>query len=261
MRALAHLLVLGAWLAGPAAAAAAPAVPPAPTRWVTDGAGFLSPSVRQELDARLEQYQARTGHQVLVWIAGSAGGEPIEDFAVRAFAAWRVGRKGIDDGLAIFIFAADRKIRFEVGYGLEDKVPDIIASRIIREVMTPRLQAGDRDGAVVAGVDATLAAISGTSGGEGAAAGAEQGARRGFEPGAVPRSARRPGRPLGLGQLILFGIIGLAFLILLITHPSFALFLLFNLLSGGRGGGGGGGGGGFSGGGGRSGGGGASGSW
>jgi uncharacterized protein len=283
-RAWRALLLLGAaMLAGTLGAAgraawAAPATPPAPTRWVTDSAGFLSPQARAGLDQQLEAYQARTGHQVLVWIAPSTGGEALEDFTVRAFAAWRVGRKGSDDGLAIFVFADDHRVRFEVGYGLEGQVPDAIASRIIGEIMVPRLRAGDRDSAVSAGVDATLAVIDGKPWDQVFAAGAPPGATgtdltSGVAPGAggaagEPGVAPSPGGrrqvhgPTSLFGRILLWIAGIIFVIILITHPSFALWLLFTLLSGGRdGGGGGGGGGGFSGGGGRSGGGGASGSW
>jgi uncharacterized protein len=277
-------LVRAATLATPVAAAPAPvpapgqpAVPPAPVRWVTDQAGFVSPGVRQELDARLEQVQARTGHQVLVWIGTTLGSEPIEDFAVRAFAAWRVGRKGIDDGLVIFLFPADRKVRFEVGYGLEGQLPDVIASRIIRDVMAPRLRAGDHDGAVVHGVEATLAildgqpwsrAIDAQAAGTDLTAGAPGAApETPGEPGAfAPRASPGAGRPQvhhGLLYNVVKWILIVAVLLFLITHPSIALWLLLSFSGGGRDGGGwsGGGGGGFSGGGGRSGGGGASGSW
>jgi len=119
-------------------ATAAP-LPPSPTRWVDDQAAFLSPATRSALDARLEGYQRATGHQVVVWIGKTLGDTPLDDWAVRTFAAWKLGRKGFDDGIAMFILADDRAIDIEVGYGLEDKVPDAVASRIIREVMAPRL--------------------------------------------------------------------------------------------------------------------------
>ena len=146
--------------------------------------------------------------------------------------------------------AADRKLRFEVGYGLEGVVPDAIASRVINEVIVPRIQAGDRDGAVTGGMDAVMTVIGG--GGLAAQSGRNN---RG-----------RDQRPMTLGQIIVFGIIGLIVLFIFVTNPTLALYLLASILSGGggrRGGGGwgGGGGGGFGGGGGRSGGGGASGSW
>jgi len=219
-------------------AAAAP-LPPSPTRWVDDQAAFLSPATRSALDARLEGYQRATGHQVVVWIGKTLGDTPLDDWAVRTFAAWKVGRKGFDDGIAMFILADDRAIDIEVGYGLEDKVPDAVASRVIREVMTPRLRAGDRDGAVIAGVDAVLAAIEGKPwSGSGATAPPDHG------PSAM--------------TWILGGLGVIAFLIFAVTHPRMALLLLWTFV---RSAGGGGGGGGFSGGGGRSGGGGSRGHW
>jgi uncharacterized protein len=248
-KAAARLVVAGVF----ATLSAEAALPPAPTRWVTDEAAFLSEPVRQALDAKLEEYQQRTGHHVLVWIGRSTGLVPIEDFAVSAFQAWRVGRQGIDDGLVLFLFADDRKVRVEVGYGLEARVPDAIASRIIQETIVPKIRAGDKDGAVQSGVDALLAAIDG-----GAAAG-----DRAERP---PPAAGESGP--STAQKVLWAVVLLALLLFVVTHPSLALYMLVNLLSssggGYRGSGGGGwssGGGGYSGGGGRSGGGGATGSW
>jgi uncharacterized protein len=210
----------------------------------------MSPQAAASLDSRLQSYEQSTGHQLIVYIGQTTGDDPIDDWAVRAFQQWKVGRKGIDDGLVLFIMAADRKLRFEVGYGLEATVPDAIASRVINEVIVPRIQNGDPDGAVTSGMDAVMTVIGG-----------------GSLP-AAPRTGNRSreSQPFSLGQLILFGIIGLIVLAVFVTNPSLAMYLLFSILSGGRGGGGrdgwgGGGGGGFGGGGGRSGGGGASGSW
>ena len=246
--ALARLLFAGVALAPCEARAELPA---APARWVTDSAGFLSEGTRQELDGRLETYERQSGHHLLVWIGRTTGGVPLEDFTVRAFAAWKVGRKGLDDGLVLFAFSDDRTVRVEVGYGLEGQVPDAIASRIIRETIVPRVQAGDRDGAIRAGIAALIAAIEGQT--------AEP------EPAAGPASGRPPpdggARSLGIGQMVLIGLAVIGFLILFATNPALATYLLFSILSGGRGGGGGGGAGGYSGGGGRGGGGGASGSW
>jgi uncharacterized protein len=217
---------------------------------VTDTAHFMSPQAAASLDSRLQSYDQSTGHQLIVYIGQTTGDAPIDDWAVRAFQQWKVGRKGIDDGLVLFIMAADRKLRFEVGYGLEPTVPDAIASRVINEVIVPRIQSGDLDGAVTSGMDAVMTVIGG-----GSLPAAQRGVNRGREP-----------QGFTLGQLILFGIIGLIVLAVFVTNPGLAMYLLFSILSGGRGGGGrddwgGGGGGGFSGGGGRSGGGGASGSW
>jgi len=216
--------------------------PPLPRRWVTDGPGLLTPGTRAGLDQRLEAYQRGTGHQVLVWIGTGTGGIPLEDWTVQAFAAWKPGRSGADDGLVLFVFTADHKIRMEVGYGLEGQMPDAVAAAIIRETIAPALGRGDPDGALNAGVDRVLQTLGG-----------ETGAR----PAQAQGQSVRPWTPL---RWFLLGGLGLALLVLAVTHPGLALWLLSSLLSGG-GRGGGGSGGGFSGGGGRSGGGGASGSW
>ena len=231
-------------------------IPEAPTEWVTDTQNFLSPEAVRIINARLSEYQQATGHQLIVYITPTTGDTPIEDWAVRAFAKWKVGRKGLDDGLALFIMPQDRRIRIEVGYGLEALIPDAIASRVINEVMVPRIQAGQRDEAVTAAIDSLTRVIDRQS-------------------GALPAETQPPeSTPLSGLRSIFYGIIGVLILGLLITHPSLALYFLTSILSGGRGtvrggsggfGWGGGGfdwvGGGFSGGGGRSGGGGASGSW
>lgn len=230
-------------------AGAAPALPEAPTRFVTDNAGLLSSAGAEALNTRLAAYQRGTGHQVLVYVDRTTGDVPFEDWAVRAFEKWRVGRAGIDDGAVLFLFTGDRRMRIEVGYGLEGRVPDAVAKRIIDERIAPRLRAGDGDGAVRAGVDALMAAIGGSPAGAGG-------------PDEAP--ARLPGWVAVVVALLFFGLLGVG-----ATHPSLAAWLLFTVASGrGRGGGGftggggfSGGGGGFSGGGGRSGGGGASGSW
>ncbi len=211
------------------------AAPPAPSHRVEDHAAFLAPATRDALDAKLTAYERATGHQIVVWIDRTLGGAPIDDWAVKTFAAWKLGRKGIDDGLAIFIFADDRAIAIEVGYGLEERVPDAIASRVIREVMTPKLQAGERDAAVTAGVDAVLAAIEG----------------RPWSAPAVSPSAE----PEAL-HWAFYAIFGVLALFLFIKYPRAAMWILWSFVSRGRGGGGG-----FGGGGGRSGGGGARGHW
>src|SRR3972149_5542913 len=78
-------------------------IPPAPTRWVTDEASFMSAEAARTLDSQIEKYAASSGHQLLVYIGKSTGDAPIVDWAVRAFKAWKIGRKGMDDGLALFI--------------------------------------------------------------------------------------------------------------------------------------------------------------
>ena len=243
-RPLAVLALAGA--VAVSSAAAQTQVPPVPDRWATDEAGFLSSRTVEALDARLESFEQQTGHQVLVWIGRTLGKNAVlEDWAVRTFEAWKVGRRGLDDGLVLFIFAEDRQVRIEVGYGLEDKVPDVYAYRVIDNILIPGFRAGRPDEAVGAAVTALLGYISGEG----------------------------TGAPRGRSTVhnIFGGLVVLILIIIFITNPSLAFWLLINILGGGRGGGrgggwggggwGGGGGGGFSGGGGRSGGGGASGSW
>jgi len=222
----AHSLILAVGLA----------VAATPNTWVTDGTGFLSPTVHQELEDRLSQHNAGSGLQILLWIGNPQLDGSVEDWSARAFKSWGVGRKGLDDGVILFIFPGARKIRIEVGYGLEGVLTDARAARIIRDEMAPRLQGGDRDGAARAGVSGVLAVVGGVA-----------------DP--APQGEQR----LSLVKIILLGIAGLFFLGLLITHPSMAVFLLYSIASGV--GGGRSRGGGFSGGGGRSGGGGATGSW
>jgi uncharacterized protein len=240
-------LLFALLLTGPVYGAETP-IPASPTQWVTDNANFLSPATVQSLNARLADYERRTGHQLIVYIAPTTGDTPIEDWAVRAFAKWKVGRKGLDDGLALFVMPQDRRMRIEVGYGLEPVVPDAIASRVINDVMAPRLRAGQNDQAVTAAIDA----LTGVIGGQADAL--------------PPIEKRPPSKPFSPFQLIFWGILGILILGFMIMNPSLAFFFLASILSGGRGGYGGGGyygggGGGFGGGGGRSGGGGASGSW
>ena len=248
--------------------AAEPPIPPPPARWATDAAAFLSPSALEQADRALEAFERETSNQVVVWIGRTTGDTPLEDWTVKAFEQWRVGRKGLDNGIVLFVFADDRRVRIEVGYGLEGRVPDGLASRIINEAILPRLRAGDRDGAVLAGVDALRAAITGDASlapppfGGAAAEPADRGAGALDAPTPGSPGARPESRQLSCGEMVIGGVLIVGFLILLVTNPQLALYILFSILSSGRGGGGSyGGGGGFSGGGGRSGGGGASGSW
>jgi uncharacterized protein len=249
--------VLVVVLLAPFAGAQDVPIPPAPTRWVTDTVALLDPQDADRLDARLRAYQEQTQHQLIVWIGKTTGQVPLEDWANRAFDQWKLGRKGIDDGLALFIMVEDRRLRIEVGYGLEPLVADLLAKRIIDNTISPRMAAQDPAGAINAGMEALAVAI-GTP-------------LPGAATSASPRS-RRATRELTIGQLIVYGIIGLILLAVFATNPSMATWILLSMLSGGGhrrrgggfgggGGGWGGGGGGFSGGGGSSGGGGASGSW
>src|SRR5262249_45161681 len=182
-----------ALLAALAAATQAP-IPPPPVRHVTDNVGFLSTGTATSLDDRLNGYEQQTGHQILVWIGDSIGDYPLDDWAVKTFAAWKVGRKGMDDGLVLFVLAKDRKLDIEVGYGLEDRVPDARAKQIIEDTIAPLLRAGKNDEAITAGVEAILTAIEGHP--------------VGATPGGAPVAKDAPHRhTLSVGEMILFGLI------------------------------------------------------
>jgi uncharacterized protein len=247
--ALAGTLVLA--LASPVLSAETP-IPPSPTTWVTDTVGLLSSSTRDALEQRLAAYNKETGHQVIVYIGSTTGDAPLEDWTIRAFTAWKVGRKKLDDGLAIFMFTQDRKVRIEVGYGLEGVMTDAVASQIIRNDVVPRMKAGDADGAVTAAVTSVLATIGG-------------------EHGAAPQPPNQASSDLS-GLWLAGGVFLLFIIILIATTRRYASHYTIGsgpFVSGGGGfwggfsggGGGGGGFGGFSGGGGGGGGGGASGGW
>src|SRR4029077_18533466 len=124
--------------------------------------GFLSPSTRASIDAELQAYEQRTGHQVIVYIGSTTGNVPLEDFTVNAFAAWKVGRKNLDDGLVLFIFAKDRTVRIEVGYGLEAVVTDAASAEIIRNIIVPAIRSGDKAARVSKGVGKILETIAGS---------------------------------------------------------------------------------------------------
>ena len=258
---------------GTAALGVESSIPPSPARWATDTAGFLKPQAVADLDARLRAYQSSTGHQVLVYVAPTTGATPTEDWTVRAFARWKVGRKGLDDGLILFVFSTDRKVRIEVGYGLEQTVTDATAARIIRDTITPKLRAGQPDAAVTAGVDEILGTIGGgnVQGKSGDAQSTVDQAPPRATP--VPYASDAGSNPIGeaLGESVgvLIGLlIAIGIIVLIAKLPSpkgpyisrrssgFGLggFLVGSLLGGVSGGG-------FSGGGGMSGGGGATGSW
>lgn len=265
-------------LAVPFVARAEVAVPELNKR-VTDLSGTLAPDTVSRLESTLAQFETAKGSQIAVLMLPTTEPEDISQFGIRVAEAWKVGRKGVDDGVILVVAKDDRAVRIEVGYGLEGVIPDAIAKRIIEEDIVPRFRQGDFSGGVEAGVSRIMRLIEG-------------------EPLPPPRAsdAIKVG---SLDQLVIFlfagilggkilgavlgkGIgssvaaVGTGALAWLISGVFFfgiiaAILVLFMTLSGGRGGGhwgsggfGGGswgGGGGFSGGGGGFGGGGASGRW
>jgi uncharacterized protein len=137
--------------------AEARSIPPFLSR-VQDEAGLLSPAVRQRLDTQLTVYEQRTGHQLALLTVPSLEGQPLEDFTIRVVEAWKLGNQDRDDGLLLFVSVADRKIRIEVGQGLEGDVTDAVSSRIINDVIQPAFRSGDMEGGIVQGLKALMAA-------------------------------------------------------------------------------------------------------
>lgn len=273
----AWLLLL--WLALPGMAVAVePLALPALQARVTDLTATLDPTQRGRLEARMAAIE-RTGRaQLAVLLLPSTQPETIEQFGIRLAEAWKIGGKGADDGLILIVAKDDRRMRIEVGYGLEGRIPDAIASRIVNERMAPAFRQGDFFGGLDAAIGAVDQALGGTVEATPPAPGpvaATVGAMRGDWIEWLFMLA------MGAGVLrAIFGLLGslaaaavggwLGFMVFGSTGialvAGIAVFLLsfVSLAAGGRGGGFGGGrsgGGGFSGGGGGFGGGGASGRW
>jgi len=144
------------------AAIAADSLPPKPARYVTDGAGILSPQTSAALNARLEAFERETSNQVLVVTMPAVPADYVmEDFTQRTAESWGVGRKQTDNGVVLFVFPRDRKTRIEVGYGLEGVLPDVTGKRIIQNEIVPAFRAGDYDAGITRGVDAIQRAIRG----------------------------------------------------------------------------------------------------
>jgi uncharacterized protein len=141
-------------------AAAEVAVPPLTGR-VVDLTGTLSSADIAALSQRLKDLEARKGSQVAVLIVPTTQPETIEQFSIRVAEAWKIGRKKIDDGALLVIAKNDRKLRIEVGYGLEGGLTDLTARRIIDEVITPKFRTGDFAGGIAAGLTRIIGAIEG----------------------------------------------------------------------------------------------------
>ncbi len=128
-------------------------VPPRPAGRVTDLEGLLSPDQRQALEDRLAAFERETTHQVAVLVIPSLEGEPIEPFSHQVATTWKLGRAGVDNGVLLLVVVRDRKVRIEVGYGLEPSLPDGLAGAIIREGIAPRFRQGDYFGGINAALD------------------------------------------------------------------------------------------------------------
>ena len=137
-------------------------IPATPTRWVTDTAGFLSPETQQALEKKLEQYEKTSGLKVALWIGTSAGDAALETWASSAINAWKVREKKFAEGVVMFVLTQDHAIDVEVAPGLGKRLPDEFVGQMIFEQMAPRLDKGDTNGALTAGMEALLAKLEAT---------------------------------------------------------------------------------------------------
>ena len=129
---------------------------------VNDQANLLSSEARARISSSLQQLEKEKGAQVAVLTLPSLQGEPLEDYSIRVAEAWQLGRKGIDDGLLLLVARDERKIRIEVGYGLEGILTDLDSRRIIDNLMVPAFRSGNYE----KGIEAAVAAIKGKIMGE-----------------------------------------------------------------------------------------------
>jgi uncharacterized protein len=136
---------------------------PALSSPVVDQTGTLSAADITTLSSAIERLAAERGSQIAILLVPTTAPETIEQFGIRVAERWRIGRRGIDDGVIVLVATADRAVRLEVGYGLEGALPDAIAKRIIEDIIVPRFRRGDVGDGLAAGVEAIAAIIRGES--------------------------------------------------------------------------------------------------
>ncbi len=219
------LAVLLPWRPGPASAAD-PVVPYLSGR-VVDEAEILDDAARASLSGRLKTHEEKTGNQIAVLTVNSLGGANIEDYAVAVFAEWKLGQAGKDNGLLLVVAPSERRMRIEVGYGLEGTLTDGTAGRIIHSVITPRFKDGDFAGGISEGVDAVVGILEG--GAAPASIELEEGAQS-----KAPSNTLFEGPDLSIPERILigsfvFGIIGL-FTVIGVLTPGVGWFLYLFLI-------------------------------
>jgi len=135
---------------------------PALTSSVVDSANILSTAERESIAQSLASIRAKNGVQIAVLTVKTTQTESIEKFAVRVIDAWKLGAEKKDDGILLIVASNDRKMRFEIGYGIEGTVPDAIAKRIIASKITPAFKLGNYAAGILAGVESIGAVIGGS---------------------------------------------------------------------------------------------------
>jgi len=177
---------------------------------VNDLAGIVPPPLRERLETKLADLERRTGAQVAALTVDSLEGDSIEDFAVRVFQTWKLGRKGVNDGALFVVARQERRMRIEVGYGLEDRLTDVRSRQILDDIVRPHFRAGNFGAGIEAGVDAIAAVIEGAP---------------------LPAPRRDPARQIGsIAGILLFSVmflvvIGTFSVIALLTPGSAGWFL------------------------------------
>lgn len=159
---LARLLLILGLLPGICAAAEPELVTvPALTGHVVDTAGLLQAPQAEALAQRLRQFELQHGSQIVVLIVPTVQPESIEQYSMRVFDAWKIGRKQANDGVLLLVALLDRKLRIDTGYGLEGAIPDAIAKRIVADIIAPRFKAGDPYAGLQAGIEQILKRVEG----------------------------------------------------------------------------------------------------
>jgi uncharacterized protein len=153
-------LLLALLVLGLAPAAFAQAFPALAGR-VVDGANLLKPEERAALESKLKAHEDKTSDQVVVATVRSLEGTSIEDYANRLFRHWQLGQKKTNNGVLLLVAPNERKVRIEVGYGLEGALTDALSKIIITTAIAPQFQKGDFAGGIDAGVDAVLSILTG----------------------------------------------------------------------------------------------------
>ena len=159
LAALAGLMLV--WLIASGAAFAAEPTFPALTGRVVDAAGILKPEAKAAIEAKLKAYEEKTSDQVVVATLPSLQDRTIEDYGNRLFREWKIGQAKTNNGALLIVAPNERKVRIEVGYGLEGALTDALSKVIVTTAITPRFKTGDYGGGIEAGVDAILQILSG----------------------------------------------------------------------------------------------------
>ncbi|MBW6521189.1 MAG: TPM domain-containing protein [Desulfoarculaceae bacterium] len=135
-------------------------VPPLKGR-VNDYAGILAPATVRQLEEVLQRFEATESTQIVLLTVPSLDGASLEDFSLRVVEAWQPGQAKLDNSALLLIAKNDRKLRIEVGYGLEGRLTDLVSGRIIRDIITPRFKEGNFDQGVIDGISAMMATVKG----------------------------------------------------------------------------------------------------